>query len=57
MLLLQGPWIIFVPAIRDRCLNGLSLTKVTLARGVRPGQNTPEEQLYIEWLVHALPPM
>jgi hypothetical protein len=36
MLQLPSPRVGFLPAIRDRCLNGFRLAKVTLARGVRP---------------------
>ena len=57
MFSLPGPWIISAPAIRDRRLNDLRLAKVTLARGMRPGQDTSQEQLYIEFRAHVRPPM
>lgn len=57
MLSLPSPWIIFLPAIRDLRLNGLRLAKVTLARAMRPGEYARQEQLHIEWLAHARPPM
>lgn len=57
MFSLPGPLIISAPAIRDCRLNDLRLAKVTLARGMRPGQDANQEKLYIELRAHVRPPM
>jgi hypothetical protein len=57
MLSLPGSWVVPLPAFIDCRMDHLCLTKVTLAGGMRPGQNTSQKQPYIERLSHDRPPM
>ena len=57
MLSLPGPRIVSLPAIRDRRLNDLCLAYMTLACGMRSGQDGSQEKLDVEWLTHVLPPI
>lgn len=57
MLSLPVPWVISVPAIKNRLLNGVCLAKVTLACSMRPAQHPCQKNLHIEWLAHARPPI
>ena len=54
---LPSPWIVALPALSDRCLDGLRLAQVALARGMRPGQDARQKQIHIEYRAHARPPM